>query len=166
VGSMTSTTQGSGLRPSSIPPRRRLRVAAAISAGTLATLVTLSAGLVAAEAALGKNGFRTYPTCHVLDFRGQHPPPVSHRCHIDDDWGTVFIASHERNVHYKICIRRPDQTHDCYRRRTFGHSETDGFYSGNTKTGTYRFTWRVHGEGVIDRDRLKLLASSTAIPAS
>ncbi len=114
-------------------------------------------GVSTATPASASDGFRTYPTCHILDFRGQHPPAPSHSCHVGDDWGTVFIARHERNVHYRICVKPPGKSRYCARRRTFGHSQPDGWYGAYTETGTYRFTWHVHKLGVVDRDRLTLL---------
>jgi hypothetical protein len=125
---------------------------------TCATAASVAVALlvVFAQAAGASDGFRTYPTCHTLDFRGRHPPPAAHRCHSDDAWGTIFIAKHDRNVHYTICIRRPDHSHDCFHDRTYGRGDPDGWYA-NDELGTYRFKWRVPGHGVIDRDRLRLL---------
>jgi hypothetical protein len=127
------------------------------AAGGLGAFVALALGAATfTQPAIANEGFRTYPTCNTLGFRGQHPPPPRHRCHADDAWGTIFIARHDRNVHYTICIRRPDRSHDCFHDRTYGRGDPDGWWA-NTQTGTYRFKWRVPGHGVIDRDRLQVL---------
>lgn len=125
----------------------------------VALAITAVGGLLVGSAAAQKSArYKTYPTCDLLsfDYSGEDPPPHAHSCHLDDYWGTAFIAPHDHNVHYKICIRRPDKSHDCYRRRTHGHGEPDGFSGINQQTGVYHFKWRIRGKGVIDRDRLRV----------
>ena len=63
-------------------------------------------------------------------------------------------------VRYRICIRRPDRSHDCYRRRasdTYTHRQEDGMEETSMQeTGVFRLTWKVEGYGVIDRDLLRI----------
>jgi hypothetical protein len=93
---------------------------------------------------------------------GPGRPVRENTCRQDDAWGAIFLFPHEHRLLYKICIRRPDRSHDCYRRQTFkyGHRSADGFYgtAGSDQLGIYRFTWKVPGRGVIDRDPIRIRA--------
>jgi hypothetical protein len=63
-------------------------------------------------------------------------------------------------VRYRICIRRPDRSHDCYRRRAsdiYTHRQEDGMAeTAMDETGAFQLTWKVNGYGVIDRDLLRV----------
>jgi hypothetical protein len=117
-------------------------------------LVAVALALPVSSVASDSPLYRTYLTCDEIGpFSLRDPPEPSHVCTREDAWGGVFISKDKGVVHYRICARRPDRSHVCYRRETFQHWETDGLWgtTGFQQRGRYMFTWRVGGR-VVDRD--------------
>jgi hypothetical protein len=124
----------------------RICVYASVAALGLLGLAT------AAPDSVGDPAFiQTYPSCQVTGPDAANPPRRGHFCHESDYWGAFLMAKRRTFTHYRICLRRPDGSHDCYRDRLFGRKGIDSFKG---PVGRYRFTWKVRGRGVIDRDWL------------
>jgi hypothetical protein len=99
---------------------------------------------------------RAYPTCNAAQ---PGPPTRDDSCRYGQSWGSVLLYPREGYLKTKICIRRPDDSDDCYRRRTSAaaavHREEVGMAeTGDEQTGTFVLSWKVEGRGVIDRDRI------------
>lgn len=134
---------------------------AALDAGASPQLVQASAqgNKSAARTQPPQNNFRSYPTCNAAQ---PGPAPRDNTCREGDGWGAVLRWSRDHAVRYRICIRRPDHSHDCYRRRAsdiYTHRQEDGLAeTALGQTGVFRLTWKVQGYGVIDRDLLRVAA--------
>ena len=102
--------------------------------------------------------FQAYPTCDVFSREFES----ARSCEVASDWGGVFVLDTRSPRRYVICLRRPDRSRDCYRRRSGGYSQpiADGFFHqpASRQAGRYRLTWRMDGV-VLDRDKLLLTRS-------
>ena len=125
-------------------------------------IALLSASLVVAGAiwapASFADRFRAFATCNAL--AGQQVSP-GHVCFEGDPIGGVFIAKRKDDVRYKVCVNRPNESKECFGKRTHDRGEkspnwTNPNYHTAGWLGKYRFSWRVPGRGVVERDRLVL----------
>jgi hypothetical protein len=101
---------------------------------------------------------RAYPTCNAAQ---PGPPTRDSSCRYGQSWGTVLLYPHDGYLKCKICIRRPDASEDCFRRRTSAaaavHREEVGMAeTGDEQTGRFLLTWKVEGMGIIDRDFIEV----------
>jgi hypothetical protein len=126
-------------------------IAGGLLSGVGAVLLLLGFATTAPFAVGASDSIRTYPACQITGPDAANPPRRDHFCHQSDYWGAFLMVKRRTFTHYRICIRRPDRSHDCYRRRLFGRKGIDSFEG---PVGSYRFTWKLRGRGVIDRDRL------------
>lgn len=141
-----------GVRPFASRVRPTLTVG-----GVLASVLLLVTAPASGTAKQARDRFETYPTCDVI---GQSHPPIGRRCSSDDAWGAVIIDHKRSETTYRLCIRRPERSRKCFRRRAYGRHQASvsGLWAtrGFNDLGRYRFTWRLPGRGVIDRDWIRI----------
>jgi hypothetical protein len=105
-------------------------------------------------------GFRAYVTCEAV--AAERPEP-QRRCVVDEEPVAVFIAKHQDDVRYKVCVKAPNGERDCDGRRTRMRGEPHlSMATVDTldPIGRWRVVWHVPGKGVVARYAFRVVESN------